>query len=552
MTRSAEIESQSHISAIWILPLLAFFIGVWMIYQYQTNKGVEIFIRMPHAEGIINEKTEIKVRSVKMGIVQDVKLSDDQKFVIARAEVDKRYKHLLNQDAKIWVVKPRIDQTGITGMNTLLSGVYLEFLPGKSEKSQSYFQLLEEPPLISEDIIGGRYNLLSRDSDTIEVGTGIYYKGFKVGQVETANFDWQEQTMRYKIFIRAPFQNLVTLNSVFWVNSAIEVDLSVDGINVKTGSLAKMLKGGISFTVPLREQPGAIATDQHIFSLSSEYKTALEQRYYSFDYYVVQFEQSIRGLNAGAPVEYRGIRIGTVVEAPALLVVNDRPAYFSTEKTSVPVLIKVEYRRIFHDAKIAKEFWKNNLDKWIEKGMRASLKPGNLLTGAIYVDLDMYQNMPPYVPSSIANHTVIPTTSSGFTVMANQVSDVLTKFNKLEIEQSLVEVNKALEEYKLLGNELRGFLAKQNTQDIPLELNQSLQQVSTSMRQFDQTMKQFENTMADFQQGSMIYKEIKQTLAELKKLGQELQPFSKSLNEQPNILIFNKTQQEDIKPRKQK
>ena len=134
MSEAAKIKTAPNISAIWIIPLVALLIGAWMLYQYQANQGTTIYIKMPHAEGIVAGKTEIKVRSVKIGQVDHVRLSDKQNSVIARAQIDKHYEDLLTDDAKIWVVKPRIDDTGISGMSTLLSGVYLEFSPGESKK----------------------------------------------------------------------------------------------------------------------------------------------------------------------------------------------------------------------------------------------------------------------------------------------------------------------------------------------------------------------------------------------------------------------------------
>ncbi len=200
--------------------------------------------------------------------------------------------------------------------------------------------------------------------------------------------------MKYGIFINEPYQNLITLNSIFWVNAGIEIDLSADGINISTGSLSKLLKGGISVGLPEQQAPGDLAQDGHNFSLSQSYKEALEERFYDFDYYIIDFEQSIRGLRPGAPVEYRGTRIGTVVEAPANVIVNGKPAHFKNHNTAVPVLIKIEYGRLYHDSAAAKEFWQSSLTGWIKNGMRASLKPGNLLTGAVYVDFDIYPDAP--------------------------------------------------------------------------------------------------------------------------------------------------------------
>jgi paraquat-inducible protein B len=551
MSETAKIKTAPNISAIWIIPLVALLIGAWMLYQYQANQGTTIFIRMPHAEGIVAGKTEIKVRSVKIGQVDHVRLSDKQNSVIARAQIDKHYEDLLTDDAKIWVVKPRIDDTGISGMSTLLSGVYLEFSPGESKKLADKFKLQDEPALIANDVKGGRFTLLSYNAEVLDVSTGIYFKDYKIGQIETATFDWKNQAMKYGIFINEPYQNLITLNSIFWVNSGIEIDLSADGINVNTGSLSKLLKGGISVGIPEQQTPSEIATNGHSFSLSNSYKAALEERFYDFDYYLIEFEQSIRGLRAGAPVEYRGMRIGTVVEAPASVIINGKPAHFRTDNTAVPALIKVEYGRLYHDSTAAREFWHSSLDGWVKSGLRASLKPGNLLTGAVYVDLDIYNNAEPASLSKVAEYTVFPSISSGITVIADQVSDVLNKVNNLKIEDSLAQMQTTFSEYQALAHDMRDLLNKQDTQDLPGDINRNFAEMTKSMQQFDKTMKQFEKTMASYQQGSAFHQQLQTTLSEFKRLSEELQPLTRGLNQQPNMLIFDKDLPADPTPRKQ-
>ena len=551
MSETAKIKTAPNISAIWIIPVIALLIGAWMLYQYQANKGTTIFIKMPHAEGIVAGKTEIKVRSVKIGQIDHVRLSDKQNSVIARAQIDKHYDDLLTDDAKIWVVKPRIDDTGISGMSTLLSGVYLEFAPGESKKLAEKFELQDEPALIGKDVKGGRFTLLSYNAEVLDVSTGIYFKDYKIGQIETATFDWKNQAMKYGIFINEPYQNLITLNSIFWVNSGIEIDLSADGINVNTGSLSKLLKGGISVGIPEQQTPGEVARNGHSFSLSNSYKAALEERFYDFDYYLIDFEQSIRGLRAGAPVEYRGMRIGSVVEAPASVIIDGKPAHFRTDNTAVPALIKIEYGRLYHDSTAAREFWHSSLDGWIKNGLRASLKPGNLLTGAVYVDLDIYDNAEPAELKTIADYTVFPSVSSGITVIADQVSDVLNKVNNLKIEDSLAQMQTTFAEYQALAHDMRELLNKQDTQDLPGDINRNFAEMTKSMQQFDKTMKQFEKTMASYEQGSTFHQQLQTTLSEFKRLSEELQPFTRGLNQQPNMLIFDKELPADPTPRKQ-
>ncbi|MFY8328263.1 intermembrane transport protein PqiB [Pseudoalteromonas sp. ZZD1] len=551
MSETATVEKEPTISAIWIIPVIALLVGAWMLYQYQANKGATIFISMPHAEGIIAGKTEIKVRSVKIGQVDHVRLSDDKNSVIARAQIDKHYDNLLTEDANIWVVKPRIDETGISGMSTLLSGVYLEFSPGESKQTKQRFTLQDEPALIGKDVKGGRFTLLSYNAEVLDVSTSIYFKNYKIGQVETATFDWKNQAMKYGVFINEPYQNLITVNSIFWVNAGVEIDLSADGINVNTGSLSKLLKGGISVGLPEQQAPGDVAEDGHGFSLSKSYKHALEERFYDFDYYLIEFEQSIRGLRPGAPVEYRGMRVGTVVEAPSNVMIDGVPAHFKTDNTAVPVLVKIEYGRIYHNSDQAREFWQKSVDGWIKNGLRASLKPGNLLTGAVYVDFDIYQDAPEAQLTMVSQYQVFPSISSGITVLADQVSDVLNKVNNLKIEDSLAQIESTFNDYQALANEMRELLNKKDTQDLPGDINRNFAEMTKSMQQFDVTMKQFEKTMASYQQGSQFHHQLQQTLSEFKRLSEELQPLTRGLNEQPNMFIFDKSLPADPTPRKQ-
>ncbi|TMO71883.1 mammalian cell entry protein [Pseudoalteromonas sp. S3785] len=551
MTETANVTNKPKISAIWIIPLIALLVGIWMLYQYQANVGPTIYIKMPHAEGIVAGKTEIKVRSVKIGQIDAIRLSDSQDSVIARAQIDRNYNELLTDDAKIWVVKPRIDETGISGMSTLLSGVYLEFSPGESKKLKERFVLQDEPALIGKDVKGGRFQLLSYNAEVLEVSTGIFFKNYKIGQIETATFDWKNQAMKYGIFINEPYQNLITLNSIFWVNAGIEIDLSADGINISTGSLSKLLKGGISVGLPDQQAPGDIAQNGHNFSLSQSYKEALEERFYDFDYYIIDFEQSIRGLRPGAPVEYRGTRIGTVVEAPANVIVDGKPAHFKNHNTAVPVLIKIEYGRLYHDSAAAREFWQSSLTGWIKSGMRASLKPGNLLTGAVYVDFDIYPDAPKAHLAKLAKYDVFPSISSGITVLADQVSDVLNKVNSLKIEDSLAQMQATFSDYQALANEMRALLSQKETQNLPGDFNRNFDKMTKSMEQFEVTMRQFDKTMASYQAGSEFHHQLQQTLLEFKRLSEEIQPLTRGLNEQPNMFIFDKALPADPQPRKQ-
>ena len=169
----------------------------------------------------------------------------------------------------------------------------------------------------------------------------------------------------------------------------------------------------------------------------------------------------------------------------------------------------------------------------------------------MYVDLDIYDNAEPAELKTIAEYTVFPSVSSGITVLADQVSDVLNKVNNLKIEDSLAQMQTTFAEYQALAQDMRELLNKQDTQDLPGDINRNFAEMTKSMQQFDKTMKQFEKTMASYEQGSTFHQQLQTTLSEFKRLSEELQPLTRGLNQQPNMLIFDKELPADPTPRKQ-
>ncbi|CAH9061477.1 Intermembrane transport protein PqiB [Pseudoalteromonas sp. CIP111854] len=550
MNEYAHIENKPKFSLIWFIPIIALCVTLWMLYQHQINKGHTIFVKMSNADGIVAGKTQVMVRSVKIGLVQSLRLQIDQSAVIAKVQIDNIYEPLLTEDAKIWVVKPRIDESGISGMSTLLSGVYLELEPGTSQVQSSLFTLQDEPALIGADIDGKRYKLKAKNAEVLEIGTGIYFRNFKVGQIESTNFNINNLAMEYGVFVFSPYDQLITQNMIFWVASGVSVNLSTQGIDVSTGSLSKLIKGGISIDYPPNQAPSDIAIGQSSFTLHKNFSTALEQRFDDFDFYLIEFEQSIRGLSPGAPVEYRGMRIGTVEQAPAQLQRDGQPLYFQQGSTSIPVLIRIEYGRLFEKSDLAKAYWQKNIEQWLRNGLRASLKSGNMLTGAVYIELDFYPDAPKINAMITSLYPTLPSVPSGFTALSEQVTKLLNKFNDLPFDNTLTQLDGTLKEYRKTAMEMNQLIGSFNQNGTANKVNENLDNISTTLTQLTSSLKQFEQTLTHYQQDSTMVEQLTDTLEELENLSNTLKPFAKGLNEQPNMLIFNKPTINDPEPRK--
>ena len=121
-TKARVRKNNTFLSAVWLIPLIALIVGGWLWVKEIRNRGPVVTLLMDSAEGIEVNNTVIKVLSIDVGRVTRIKLRDDQKGVEVTAQLNADVSDLIRSDTQFWVVKPRIDQSGVTGLGTLLSG----------------------------------------------------------------------------------------------------------------------------------------------------------------------------------------------------------------------------------------------------------------------------------------------------------------------------------------------------------------------------------------------------------------------------------------------
>ncbi len=291
----AEVSKVQQISTIWIVPMIALLIAAWMIYQYASKSGPEITLIMSDASGIEVGKTEIRSRSVKVGVVTDVKLSENYEHIIARANIDNDARRMLKEDTLFWVAKPRIDREGISGLETILSGAYIEIQAGTADKEQREFTVLEVPPVAPPDARGLRVVLTHPQAGRLNVGDPVIYQGFTAGRVEKVSFDSQQQQALYQAFIFQPYAQLVRTASRFWINSGVDLQLSSEGVKVRFASLESLLRGGVSFALADEENDGELISEQFTqFMLFNDQQEVKEGLYSQHIEWVMLFDESLR------------------------------------------------------------------------------------------------------------------------------------------------------------------------------------------------------------------------------------------------------------------
>jgi paraquat-inducible protein B len=518
----AKVAKRRRISAVWVIPLVSLVLGIWLVVHTWLNQGPEIEIVFRTADGIEAGKTKIKARSVEVGVVDSVVLGGDFESVIVTSRLDRTALPLLREDTQFWVVRARVGTAGISGLGTLLSGGYIELEPGSGAEGCRSFIGLEDPPVTAAGAAGLRLSLTSDQALSVRTGTPILYRGYGVGRVESGEFEMEERQMHYRAFIEAPYDDLVNASSRFWSVSGISFSATADGIELSTGSLEALIRGGIAFGVPSGIEPGPAAQDGAVFHLYGSPKEIDEVPYRHRLEYVVEFARSVRGLKPGAPVEYRGLPIGRVER----LLIQELLEYGGGEELSpIPVLIHLEPGLLkLEDSKAGVAELRQDVERAVRYGMRATLATGSLLTGSLFVSLEVYPGAEPAEVGSFAGHPTIPTISSGLQGLEQKISTLLDKLNDLPLDD--------------VAQSVRGTLRS---------VRGTLQEADGAIDSLAGTIAQLNAIIASDEMQSLP-QSIRSSLTELNRTLQSVNALATTLEDQPNTLIFPRQREPDPEP----
>ncbi|GAB3680903.1 intermembrane transport protein PqiB [Salinisphaera aquimarina] len=527
-------------SPVWLIPLGAALIGAWLIYQNIVSKGPEITLAVATADGIEAGSTQVKVRSVEVGHVTQVHLADDYNGAIVTVRMDPDTADLLVADSRFWIVKPRVGRQGISGLGTILSGAYIQLQPGSSDTEQYEFDVRDSAPAISTDEPGISFSLTSDNDNSLAVGDPIIYQGQTVGQIESTHFNIEKKRMDYQVFVREPFSTLVSDTTQFWLRSGIDFHLGSDGVDVQLGSIQSVLAGGVTFGQPDGVENGKPAQDGAHYELYATRNAAVQDRFDDKIEYVILLDDSVRGLSPGAPVEYRGLRVGTVEEVPFFRDDFDFKRYSNFK---IPVLIAIEPQRPSNSwSNWSDAQWRENMERFFKNGLRATIKSGNLLTGAMFIDMQFENGGDDYQASTLGDYAVFPSVPSSITSIQQQLSSLMDRLNAIDVrpivndlKHTLETSNATLDELHKATRSINRLLSDSDTRALPGEVRESLSQL--------------QQTLDGFQQGAPAYDQLDRSMNRLNRVLDDVAPLARTLRNDPNALIFGPPDGKDPIPK---
>ncbi|MEP2027726.1 MAG: MlaD family protein [Paracoccaceae bacterium] len=488
-------------SIVWLIPIIALTIALGVAWQAYEDRGPLIEVEFTSGAGVAAGQTELRFRDVTVGLVERVRFTKDLGAVIVSIRVDKDVAPFVDTGAKFWVVRPKVTARGITGLDTVLSGVFIEGSWNRTAGTPATsFVGLDDAPLFRPGEVGLQIALRANAQSSLTDDAPILYRGIEVGRIGQASISPRSGIAVAEAIIYEPHSQLITDATRFWEASGFEVSLSASGADINFSSLASLISGGIAFdTLVSGGQP---VQDGAVFQVYYEEADARASIFSATDVETldlsVLFKDNVAGLVTGAPVELRGIRIGDVSHLGGVVVQN--AAGKNEVQLNVTLAIQPSRMGLSGDADAAEALV--FLQEQTRAGLRARLATASLLTGGLKVELVTLEDQPveeidlngdpfPTLPSVAGEITDISATAEG----------VLNRIDKLPIEELLgsaidfLNATKTLvtnEDLQGTPGEVRGLLAdlralvgSQEVQEVPALLNATLVRVETLMAQIE-------------------------------------------------------------------
>lgn len=436
-----EPRRRHRLSAFWLVPILAALLGLYLAASFYSEQGPRIQITFDSAEGLVAGKTPIRYRDVNIGIVDTITLSSDLERVVINAKMSVDSRRYLNDQARFWVVRPRVGASGVSGLGTLLSGAYIQVESVLGGKFESTFEGLEQPPLTDTDAPGLRLKLRAEEAGYVGIGSPVYFRQIKVGQIEGQRFLENYAGVEFTIFIDAPHHRIIRNTTKFWNVSGVDLSLNSSGFRVRTPSLEGLAQGGVAFGIIEEYAFPTTVEDGHIFTLHPSRDSAREEMIKDYStgefFYVIYFDGSVRGLSKGAPVEYKGVQVGSVTD----INLTTNPA---TGEVQVPVHIELQPERVRGNTGLYVDD-PDTISRAIKNGMRAKLQTGNLLTGQLFVALDNYEPAADIEIEVDSEGTpIMPSVPSDLQQVTEGVQQALATINELPLQQMVANAESAL------------------------------------------------------------------------------------------------------------
>ena len=455
-------------SLVWLVPLAALLVSLWVAWQSYADRGPLIDIMFREASGIRVGETELRYRDVTVGLVEKIGFSPSLDRVRVSVRLDKDVADFADGDAAFWIVQPEVTARGVSGLDTVLSGVFIEASWDTTPKGLvTSHEAADQPPLVRSGQTGLAIKLTAGPGTQLVGGTPILHKGIEVGRIGDPVLDQNGTVASAEGIVFSPYDRLISSNTRFWDTSGFTFSLGANGAEIDFSSLATLIGGGLAFDTVV--SGGSPVDDGANFTLYVDEAAARASLFQENAGPVINltaiFEQNFSGLTAGSPVFLDGVRIGEVANLSGIV---DEERFGDTRvRLTTSMTLRTSSFGLAEstdDAAIA------FLEERVAEGLRARLATASLLTGGLKIELVTVPGLAPErLDMSGDPFPIIPVARAEISDVSATAEGVMERINNLPIEELLEAATEFLtaattlasgEDIKALPGEVKGLVSE--------------------------------------------------------------------------------------------
>jgi paraquat-inducible protein B len=436
----AEIHPRRRFQMVWLIPLVAIGIALFLGWRTLYQRGPDITLTFSTADGLTAGQTKVRHKAVDLGTVRSIRLSDDRTHVEVVLEMQREATRYLTDHARFWVVRPRLTAGTISGLDTLVSGAYIELDPGApGGKPLRQFTGLEEPPAVRSDEPGTSFTLKADRVGSLSSGSPVFYRDIPAGEVLGYDLGPNGEGVTIHTFIRRPYDTLVHEGSHFWNASGLSIDLGAGGLALRLESLRAVLSGGVAFDTSAEALQTPQAGTASVFRLYRNEQNAAAAGYTQRIPFLVHFRGSVGGLAVGAPVQIYGIQIGTVTGVRLFF----DPA--EGARSYVEVRLEIQPERFMANRPDTGESVPDTARRLVRQGLRVELQTANYLTGQLVVSVDFVDHPAPADIGIENGVVVLPSVPGGFDSITANLGRLTSQLSALPLDDIARNLNATLQ-----------------------------------------------------------------------------------------------------------
>ncbi len=473
-------------SLVWLVPLAALLTALWVVWQTYAERGPVIQIIFEDAAGILADETEVKFRNVSVGLVEAVSFNDDLSHVVADVRIDKDVAPFVDDSAVFWIVQPEVTTSGVTGLETVLSGIYIEGTWDSVPKGlAAIHEAQDRAPLKTADRTGTVIELRSMRAAGLSENTPLLFKGIEVGRLGATAISVDGQWVTADAIVYEPFDELVTTATRFWDASGFSLSVGASGASLDFSSLASLISGGITFgTLVSGGQP---VQEGMLYEVYADEAAARNSVFQGASGEVLRltmiFDDNISGLATDSIVEWRGVRIGRVLNVSGVV----DPEKFGDARVRLFSTVEINTSRFGLEDAMNWDQAMAFLDARVAEGLRARLLNASILAGGLKIELITEEGAPAAVIDPLGDpFPIFPVTENEVSGVAVTAEGVFERINALPIEELLdgairfldnatilvasEEIREAPGEILGLLSDARGVIGSEQVQALPEDM----------------------------------------------------------------------------------